>query len=569
MWFRSRRSAETRQRALALLARLVRVTSGNFLLGRALAGILVVVTVASRGIWSRNDFEVGAALALVGWIASSTAAAALARRLGSRGRIVLGGILYGDCIAAALAVRAAGGLEGPAVLLFALPVLGGVLVLKRPWSLWQGVFTAVLYALLGLETLAGEPVGSLWSSILFHTLLLSAFGVAAALVGLRVTKILREAASSRSELEAFRLSTDVILESLTCGLFAIDPGGRIRVCNPEAARLAAGSPDSCATRSDAPDEPADIWTLLEGGNDRLLAMIEEQLRDGDQEGCERELALRRVNGETFPALVKIASVHGRYGEYNGLVVLIWDLTERKRIEEVGRRQERLAAVGELAAGLAHEIRNSLKPITGSIELLTHKGRLAAEAAPIAALIAREADSLEAFLSQFLTLTRHKALKFEEINLEKLIRDEIGALRLGPLGADHRVHITGAGAQIQADREWLRQALRNLILNAMEATAHGSVALEIAEFVKGSQPWVRVAVSDDGPGLQAIGPGEAFEPFRTTKPTGTGLGLSIVQRAVHEHGGNVAFDTTREHGARVVIELPCRPASATVRALALV
>jgi PAS domain S-box-containing protein len=529
-------------------------SAGGFLLARGAAGLLIVALVFCQGYWETGILNPAGGLALLAWLASSSAFALLGRRMRWISNRFLGAMLFADSIAAAFAVRATGGIEGQSVLLLALPVLAGGLSLYRRTALALGFLAAVLYGLLGLEELrAGGNPGLLWSSIIFHALLLSAFGLAAGVIGMRVALSLQEAARSRSELQAVRLSTDRIVESISCGLIAVDAIGKIRLLNPEAQRVLGNGESAC-----------DIWTLLEDHNRPLLRILEDDLR-GSSGGRDEEIKLRCRGGKRVPGWVKVAPVTDSGGEFHGLVMLFWDLTERKRLDELARRRERLATVGELAAGLAHEIRNSLKPITGCIELLQKRGHLAPAAGPMMEVIGREADALQAFLNQFLALARDKTLKFEELDLEELTRAEAQALLIGKRWVGREVRVAeGGGVRLCGDRDWLRQILRNLILNGLEAGECGAVHVGFERFERGGEVWVRVRVCDEGPGLRGLDACEAFQPFTTTKTNGTGLGLSIVQRGVHEHGGSVAFDTAHTGGGRIVVELPTAPAGVSPR-----
>lgn len=520
-----------------------------FLVARAGVALLVILLVVGRGHWVLGQVNLPAGLALLGWLASSSAAGALGARHPALRRLTLGALLFGDSIAAALAVRVIGGVQGPGVLIFALPVAASSLILRRRNALLHGAVTALLYALLGIEELqAAVHSGQIWSAMIFHAVLFAAFGLAVGLASLRGAHLFQEAARSRSELEAIRLSTDHVLANLTCGLITVEPSGALRALSPDAQRLA-----------EADAKPEDIWGLLEEGNRPLLRLIEDHLR-GDRGSCDQEITLRRWNRGVFPAWLKISPVLGADGCFHGLVVMFWDIAERKADEEQARRRERLAAVGELSAGLAHEIRNSVKPITGCVELLLKSDGLVAKARPMADVILRESDALEAFLSQFLELTQHKAVKFREVDLEELTRQEARSLVMAGQWAGREIRVPEVGGvRMWGDRDWLRQVFRNLLLNALEAAPQGVVTVDFTTLWREGVPWLCVGVADEGPGLQGVTARESFEPFRTTKPGGSGLGLAIVRRAVLAHGGQVAFDGERRRGARILVELPVEPA----------
>jgi PAS domain S-box-containing protein len=517
----------------------------RFFRARVAVGVAVALLVALQrpGGGAYPNLEV--ALALLLWVAAGSGLVFLRRLLERHPRMALGCLLGGDTFAAAAVIWAIGGLGQPALLLIALPILAGGLLLLWRAGLILGLEAGLLYEVMALydgHTLAAFD--GLWSGIAYHTGIFVALGLGAGFLGMRAAAKLREAALARSELAEVQLSTDRIVESLGCGLIALDAQGRVRTVNRAARRLL-----------DLAGEPGDLRQLFGGRHGALLKLLRrERERAGSER--ERELRLRGRDGRGFPVLVKTAAVVTAAGERHGLVALIWDLSERERQEEAARKRERLAAVGELAAGLAHEIRNSLKPITGCIELIEKQGALPPRMRPMMEVITREADSLEAFLSQFLALAQDKSLKLEPIDLDDLIGREVAALTAADARADARVVIGGGGGIcLRGDRERLRLIFRNLILNGLEANPQGLVRVELERFARRSRPWVRVRIHDEGSGFGRLDFGEALKPFRTSKPAGTGLGLPTALRGVREHGGRLSLDPREPVGATLIVELP--------------
>jgi PAS domain S-box-containing protein len=503
------------------------LSPGRFLLARLLVGVLAAGLIGLQGAWLGRPATMYAALLLAAWLSATTAAlAAGGRRRGAAGGAPAMVVLFGDCLATGVVVRAAGSLSSPTLLLMALPVLGGGMLYQWRPGLLLGLFASLLYALIGLvDARLGMLPGALWSLIALHTLLFASMGAAAGLLGRQMAASLREAAETRTEMAAVRLSTDRVLEALSCGVIAVDPAGMARAVNPEAGRLLGLSVEGAPLPREVAEANQELMAMLAAGS-------------VERRPAEAELWLAGASGERFPAWVKLSPVIDAEGRMHGLVALISDLTAYKRLEELARQRERLAMVGELSAGLAHEIRNSLKPITGSIELL--QGRL------------------EAFLSQFLTLARDKTLKLEDIDLEDLIEREARALQVGRgcEGRPLRIVAEGDGGHhVRGDRQWLRQVFRNVILNAFEADPLGRVEARLERFERDGRRWTRTRIVDGGAGLSGLDQREAFRPFRTTKPGGSGLGLPIAQRGVEEHSGRIAFDPGWPRGGCVVIELP--------------
>ncbi len=518
---------------------------GRFLIIRGLIGLLTVCVIVLQSLWGGGDKPLVAAAAVFGWIMLSSLICMLPGRLRDPVTAPMKAILFGDCTAAGTVVWATGSVHSPTLLLLTLPILLGGLVFYWRTGVILGLFTALLYSLLALDQMRhGLLPGQLWSLVAFHTFTFAAMGGAAGFLASRISATVHEVAQTRSELEAVRLSTESIIENLGCGLVAVDAGGAVVSLNPRAQRLL------CVTEMAIGKQTAGA-----GFDPKLVEIIQNSLAKGKHIE-EVRLKLTQSENDQFPALINLSPVTDKSGHRHGLVVSIWDLTEREKLEVLERRREQLMMVGELSAGLAHEIRNSLKPITGSIEMLEQIDAIPEQARPMMELITVESNSLEAFLSQFLTLARDKILKFEEIDLEDLIRREVRAIQVGRGWQERMVEVVCEGAMwVMGDRDWLRQIFRNCLINAFESDQSSTVQTEIECFESKGRLWRRVLISDDGPGLQDLDDQMVFGPFQTTKAAGTGLGLPIARRGVEEHGGKIFFEDDRIKGACVVVELP--------------
>jgi signal transduction histidine kinase len=531
------------------------VPSARFRLARAAIGgaglLLLAVRIAPEG----TVAVLTALCGVGGWLALSTLLAASRTAQRRWSRAALGGLLIGDLVATAIAVRIAGDLAGPTLLLLAIPVLAGGLLLEWRAGLVLGLLAAIVSRALAL--LPGSGIAAApWTFGLHYVGAFATIGLAAGFLGTRHAASLRDAARSRSELEAMRSSTDRIVESLGCGLIAVDAADRLQTVNGEARRL-------LGLEGSIPE----IEEQLARHHPRVRRLL--SAHRGDAAVRDGEGVLRAPGRRPFPAWIKLAPVTDGGGASRGRVLLFWDLTERKRLERAARRSQRLGAVAELSGGLAHEIRNSLRPITGCAELLRSQGLLPETARPMMEIITREADSLEAFLSQFLALARDKSVKLEPFDLDELIRQEGHALTVaGSLAGGEVVVAEGGGVRLRGDRDWLRQVFRNLILNGMEAKPGGTVRVAFRRFRRHGRPWVRVTVEDDGPGIAPGDRRRVFRPFWSGKSAGTGLGLPIALRGVREHGGRIGLETRQTGGTAVRVDLPVNgPADRAVGSLA--
>ena len=244
------------------------------------------------------------------------------------------------------------------------------------------------------------------------------------------------------------------------------------------------------------------------------------------------------------------------------LALLQDLTEIRRQEGEARRRDRLAAVGELAAGIAHEIRNSILPVSGSVQLLTQELETNEEQSRLFEMILRETESIERFVGSLLNYTSTRPLRLETLDLAGLARE--AAEETGLRGAEApAVEIEGGEATAHADAEQIRQVVRNLLGNALDATGpEGRIRLRTGVDA-GGQAWIEVV--DDGPGVPEGDRGRVFQPFVTQKPGGTGLGLPIAARIVEDHGGRIVLDAASGGGARFRVTLPGAPVPAAAAA----
>jgi two-component system sensor histidine kinase HydH len=223
-----------------------------------------------------------------------------------------------------------------------------------------------------------------------------------------------------------------------------------------------------------------------------------------------------------------------------------------------RRAERLSALGEIAAGLAHEIRNPLAGVKGAIEIVSARAAAGTPEAEFSRIAMRELQRLEGLVQEFLDYARPRAPRLSPTELSIVIRRVVGLLGPQAERAAVTLHVDSADRAdvVRIDPEQIEQVLVNVVLNAIQASPRGE-CVTLRYEVNGERHLM--TVSDRGPGLQPGTQARIFEPFFTTKERGTGLGLAISQRIVAAHGGDMRI-TTRDGGGTIAeIELPESPA----------
>ncbi len=238
----------------------------------------------------------------------------------------------------------------------------------------------------------------------------------------------------------------------------------------------------------------------------------------------------------------------------GRVVVIEDVTELQRMREVSARDERLVGVGRLAASMAHEIRNPLASLTGSLQLV-------AEDRPdrLIDIALREAQRLNRLVEEFLSVSRSQKMEPRSTELHALVQEVIAAFGRDPRFRETvRVVAGGGPAVAEVDPDRLRQVLWNLVVNGAQAMPRGGEILvsveERADYEQGPEG-VELRVVDQGPGIAEVDRGRIFDPFFTTRSGGSGLGLALVEQIVRAHGGRIAVRGAPEGGTAFVVWLP--------------
>jgi PAS domain S-box-containing protein len=363
-----------------------------------------------------------------------------------------------------------------------------------------------------------------------------------------------------AELERLSGHLVSLLESLTDGVVAVDREERIRVFNPSAERLSGWS------AGDLLGQPLSVW-LADGTSAREL------VRGVLRETCERTPTMRvelpRPSGELLPAAVAAATVIEPGTDRRlGAVLVMQNLQEVEGLREQIRRTAGLAAVGRIAAVVAHEIRNPLGGIEGFASLLEQDLRDDPNRRRMAAQIVTGVRDLNRLVGGLLEYARPPELRLEPLSLTALL-EELGGLTFAEpatRAAGLRWSLIPAAdctdATLVADRGALRQIFLNLFRNAVEAMrplGRGTLTVRVNRDQIEGRRAVRIEVDDEGPGLSPKDREKLFQPFVTTKSEGTGLGLSTAAKLVEAHGGEIfCADPPQDSGARFVIRLPLGP-----------
>ncbi|MFH1277447.1 MAG: ATP-binding protein [Candidatus Eisenbacteria bacterium] len=358
----------------------------------------------------------------------------------------------------------------------------------------------------------------------------------------------------RTLLRRDRLNTDQILRSLSSGLITVDRRGMIVNFNRAAERITGLETRMVTGRQ--------FERVLEEVSPPLVTLLRGIL-SGWEDVLRQETTLRSLAGSVVPIGMSASPLRDEEGRNAGVVCIFQDLTEVRRMEDHIRSVDRLAAVGELSAGIAHEIRNPLATISGSIQVLLGELRMEGENQRLLDLVVRESDRLHRIVEDFLDFARTGPIEARPVDLVALleeIRDMTANHPKRAAGTTVRVEAPGRRPEIAADAEQLRRAFLNLAVNAFEAMGNSGTLTFRVGFLRsyqsspGDTPGeaVVVEVRDTGPGIPDGRGEELLRPFFTTKKGGVGLGLALAQKVVVAHRGRIEVGGDARGAAFTVI-----------------
>jgi two-component system sensor histidine kinase PilS (NtrC family) len=426
--------------------------------------------------------------------------------------------------------------------LYVLVVAAYALLMPPVWVAITAVLASVLF--LG---------DTLWAQIVVFNLV---FAIVAVL-GHRLREAGMEQATLATELQRVRLEADDILRNIRSGVLTVDGFGRLAFINPTAERLLdldgealIGRPvlDQLKTRS------SELWAATVAG-----------IRNGRKISRGEGMVLQSA-GRMFPIGLSTTTFRQEAQEAPSVTAIFTDISDLKEVQELHMRAERLEAVAELSASLAHEIRNPLASIRSSVEQLARSKHADDDERFLAGLIVRESDRLSRLLSEFLDFSRVRATHFVPLDLHSVVVAVVRLIRAHPdCRPDAAITVEGGHTLLEGDEDLLHRVVGNLVLNAVQA-ARGPIRISVsvapaqtADIPHGTdlEHAVRLQVRDNGPGIPEEVRERLFQPFVSGRSGGSGLGLAIVQRAVEAHRGLVLVESAAGSGTTFTIFLPAK------------
>lgn len=343
-----------------------------------------------------------------------------------------------------------------------------------------------------------------------------------------------------------RVLHERIVESIRSGLITTDLEGKIYTFNLAAEEITGRSADEM--------RGTNISALL--GDLQTPIKLSLQANENSDQPSRFEADILTPEGFAIHIGYGISPLFAEDGETTGLIITFQDLTEIRSMEESVRRKDRLAAVGRVAAGLAHEIRNPLGAMRGAIQVMQAQTPPESAQASLMEIILRESDRLNKIITNFLTYARPRVNNFSEIDLREAISDTFTLLKHSPeIKETHNLEfqVPPNPINISADPTQLKQIFWNLSRNSIQAMPNGgNLTLKLNQLPHNR---VQIVFNDTGVGMPPEQVEQLFEPFSNSTTGGTGLGLSIVYQIVRDHNGTINVRSLEGEGTTITIEFP--------------
>ncbi|HEY8185251.1 MAG TPA: ATP-binding protein [Pyrinomonadaceae bacterium] len=358
--------------------------------------------------------------------------------------------------------------------------------------------------------------------------------------------------AATQSLATLRALHERIVESIRSGLVTTDLQGRIYSFNAAAEEI-TGYGESDVRGQDASIFFGEIKEIIAQSMD--IARVSEA-SPRFEANCLTKDGLRLRLG------FSISPLFSESGDTTGTVISFQDLTHIRALEETSRRQDRLAAIGRMAASIAHEIRNPLAAMRGSIQMLRADMEGESSQTELMEIILRESDRLNRIISDFLSYARPRSIIQSKIDVGALLKETFTLLRHSVEMRDGQAieeEVPETPVLIDADSEQLRQVFWNLARNALQAMPAGGTLHATIEMQPNNR--LRIAFTDTGRGMSPQQVEHLFEPFSSTTG-GTGLGLSIVYQIIRDHGGTINVRSRLGQGTTITIEMPSETESST-------
>ena len=538
------------------------------IVGRAVIGTILLGSATFMQVTAPGSFAVDPFFFLIGLTYALTIGYALALRYVERHRWIADLQLGIDALLVSSFIYFTGGITSFFTSLYVLPVMaastiqfrrGGLLVATLSTVLYGGLVLAQYLAASGLRSdvwliayTQALPAGS----VARYTVALNVFGFfAVALLSGSLADSLRSAGArlqqASTEIADLQALNQHVIDSLPSGLATTDQAQRILTFNRAAESITGVACRAAVGRGidDVLQLPTPVMESIQADLRTKATRRHEFRYRASNERSEKEIGLTATHLETPGGRV-------------GLLFTFQDVTAIKKLERDAAIQQRLAAVGEMAAGIAHEIRNPLASMSGSIQILRQELPLSSEQEQLMDIVLRESERLNTTIRSFLAYARPQRFQIERFDVRRALNDTALLLRnSAEVLEGHQIAVDVPASELwyEADEGQIKQIVWNLATNGLRAMPRGGT-LHLVGASEPSSDGVVLTVHDEGIGIPPEELDGLFQPFHGTFAKGSGLGLAIVHRIVSDYNGEIQVSSPPNAGTTVSVRLPARTAA---------
>jgi len=462
----------------------------------------------------------------------------------------------GDILLVSILTHITGGIDSGFSLLYHLTIISASIILYRRGGYMAASLSSILYGAM-LDMQYYNMLSFVRSQnftavqVLYQVFInILSFYIVAFLSGYlseRLRKARQELQEKSIDFNDLRVLQEHILRSVGSGIFTMDLQGNIASWNPAAEHITGYTFGEIKSR----------WKEVFGDSIKVIFGHTDALRERPFR-FDGRIVIK--DGSTAILGMTASLLKDDKNIVRGIIIIFHDITKLIEMEEQVRRQERLATVGSLAAGIAHEIRNPLASLSGSIQVLQGELDLKGDNKLLMDIVVRETDRLNTIITEFLEYARPKTTLTEQIELLPMLDETIMLLK-NSNNFVNNIRISRDVAPriiLKGDAQRLRQVFWNLLINSCQAMPNGgeiTISAMPAARADDDTTWCEITIADAGLGIAHEYLDKVFDPFFTTKTGGTGLGLAIAYRIIQDHQGYITLDSKLGEGTQFTIRLP--------------
>jgi two-component system sensor histidine kinase PilS (NtrC family) len=463
----------------------------------------------------------------------------------------------GDLLLITALVYHTGGITSPFSLFYLVIIAVASTLLRRQAGFTVATTAYLLYAatLLAIyfgklpapeaQQQADDPIYRLTYNLVVHFVGFYAVAVLTSLLAGRASRAEQELEEKSETLADLQVVHRDVIQSIHSGLATTDLDGRITSLNRAGEEILGRQEAELVGRPAQELLGPQRWAELTRRHSGAPALLEPS----------RSQAEMQRHGGTVYVGFSLSPLTDAAGIQRGWNVIFQDLTHWRELEEQVRLKDRMAAVGELAAGIAHEIGNPLAAISGSVQMLSRSAAGDPQQEKLLGILLKESQRLDRTIKGFLRFARPRERSTVEFDVARLLAENFELLRNSDEVSDrHRLHLDlePPSSHLHADPDQVSQVFWNLARNALKAMPDGGDLRVEGVRLDGVY---RLSVQDTGRGMSERQRANLFHPFQSFFDTGTGIGMAIVYRIVKDHGGDLKVDSSEDHGTRITVELP--------------